>query len=384
MKKALSAVCTATSPSSILVNAEANVLLAYQVAGAVTGVVEGCMLALTNALQRRSYTVHSCGKDKVAHDTLSGGLVVPKNVTGTLLPLVIVGDEGVGKTTVVYRLLGRTEVPRRTLGGDLHFIHRHHVDGRSLLLQVWETGGRPSAKLLGPGFFQQACGALVLFDATVSSAAESLDWWSAFFRDQENPHGPVPIVALGVVKEDGYLQYCQGTLPGWEAAVAWCKAKGDLSCFLLPPAFPCQTSPGGGNAAVKSLQAATGTAGKGPQESALWDAVVGEAFQCLLQQAVMVDDARPRQQQSMTEREAEIADCLTFHAFDPASLAFLPVAFPKQPLSQPSAPTDLLPSANGQPSSELPVTRAPKTAASAGSPGYWCIPAGTAVNVASS
>ncbi len=35
MKKALSAVCTATSPSSIIVHAEANVLLAYQIAGVV-------------------------------------------------------------------------------------------------------------------------------------------------------------------------------------------------------------------------------------------------------------------------------------------------------------------------------------------------------------
>lgn len=49
---------------------------------------------------------------------------------------------------------------------------------------MWDTGGRHSAVLLGHDFFRNACGVLLVFDASSPSASDSLDWWSAVFWNQ--------------------------------------------------------------------------------------------------------------------------------------------------------------------------------------------------------
>ncbi len=72
----------------------------------------------------------------------------------------------------------------------------------------------------------------------------------------------------------------------------------------------------------------------------------------------------------MTQKESEIAESLTFHAFDPDSLAFVPVAIPMKPGLK--GPVELLASANASPDPE-PVAVAPKVAASVEYPRDCCI-----------
>jgi len=55
--------------------------------------------------------------------------------------LVIVGDSGVGKTTVLNHLLHKSYIqPTITLGIDL-YVHTHTINNNSVKFQLWDTTG---------------------------------------------------------------------------------------------------------------------------------------------------------------------------------------------------------------------------------------------------
>jgi Rab-like protein 3 len=79
--------------------------------------------------------------------------------------LVIVGDSGVGKTTVLHHLLQKNSVqPTITLGVDL-YVHTHTIYETSVKFQLWDTTGMEGLRSLVLQRLKGTDGTILVHDA---------------------------------------------------------------------------------------------------------------------------------------------------------------------------------------------------------------------------
>ena len=70
--------------------------------------------------------------------------------------IVILGDSGVGKTTLMQRFLTKEkakQVFRPTIGCDFH-NYKTTIGGRNVTLQIWDTAGQERYQSLGRAFYR--------------------------------------------------------------------------------------------------------------------------------------------------------------------------------------------------------------------------------------
>ncbi len=118
-----------------------------------------------------------------------------KNSKSILLKVITCGEGGVGKTTLLYRYIDGIFLAdtRLTIGVEF-FLKEIILEGKKILLQVWDFGGQEHFRPLLRTYAQGAKGALLLFDLTRPSSLERIDQWVDICR-RENPD--IPIIFLG-------------------------------------------------------------------------------------------------------------------------------------------------------------------------------------------
>ena len=94
--------------------------------------------------------------------------------------ICIVGDFGVGKTTLLHQYLERRFTPNvATTIGSNFFVKRlkiPNVDGL-ITLQIWDLAGQPHFKWVRQEFYKGAKGIVFVFDLTNRRTFESLPKW---------------------------------------------------------------------------------------------------------------------------------------------------------------------------------------------------------------
>lgn len=92
-----------------------------------------------------------------------------------LLKIITAGDGGVGKTTLLYRYIeGRFLANTRMTIGVEFFLKELNIEGKKILLQVWDFGGQDHFRPLLKNYAVGARGALLLFDLTRPSSLERI------------------------------------------------------------------------------------------------------------------------------------------------------------------------------------------------------------------
>lgn len=117
------------------------------------------------------------------------------NLKSILLKVITCGDGGVGKTTLLYRYIDGIFLAdtRLTIGVEF-FLKEISLEGKKVLLQVWDFGGQEHFRPLLKSYAKGAKGALLLFDLTRPSSLNQIDQWVDICR-RENPD--IPIIFLG-------------------------------------------------------------------------------------------------------------------------------------------------------------------------------------------
>ncbi len=116
-----------------------------------------------------------------------------------ILKICLLGEWGVGKTTLVRSYLGgeTTETYKATIGVDIgskdlkvNYGGRiHHV-----VLQLWDLGGQQSLKNIRKNFYASAVGGIVVYDITRPETLKKVPMW---LDELWNAVGIVPIVLVG-------------------------------------------------------------------------------------------------------------------------------------------------------------------------------------------
>ncbi|CAD5217904.1 unnamed protein product [Bursaphelenchus xylophilus] len=146
-----------------------------------------------------------------------------------LLKIIILGDTGVGKTSLMNQYVNNrfSSQYKATIGAD--FLTKDiHIDGRTVTVQIWDTAGQERFQSLGVAFYRGADCCVLTYDITNSNSFKSLETWRDEFLVQASPRDPenFPFVLLGN-KLDQEPRRAVTT----RRADNWCQNKGGIPYF---------------------------------------------------------------------------------------------------------------------------------------------------------
>ncbi|MFX1311525.1 MAG: Rab family GTPase [Promethearchaeota archaeon] len=106
-----------------------------------------------------------------------------------LFKVVIVGDGGVGKSTMVQRLTTGHYYPQRiTIGTDLATHNIEIDDSIAVVLQIWDFAGERRFRLFLPNYTRGAIGCLLCYDITRRNSFDNLiEWYDIVKNNADDP-----------------------------------------------------------------------------------------------------------------------------------------------------------------------------------------------------
>lgn len=147
-----------------------------------------------------------------------------------LLKVIILGDSGVGKTSLMNQYVNKkfSNQYKATIGAD--FLTKEvYVEDRNVTMQIWDTAGQERFQSLGVAFYRGADCCVLVFDVNNIKSFETLDSWRDEFLIQASPRDPdnFPFVVLGnKIDYDESKRAVQQ-----KKAMAWCQSKGNIPYF---------------------------------------------------------------------------------------------------------------------------------------------------------
>lgn len=104
-----------------------------------------------------------------------------------LFKIVIVGDGGVGKSTMIQRLLTGLFIAQKiTIGTDLATYDVQINDTLTVKLQIWDFAGERRFRLFLPNYARGATGCLLCYDITRQTSFQSLEEWYGIVSNNAN------------------------------------------------------------------------------------------------------------------------------------------------------------------------------------------------------
>jgi len=96
----------------------------------------------------------------------------------TTLKILIIGESGVGKSSLLLRFTEDNFDPEQTLTIGVDFkTKKLTVDGNTVKLAIWDTAGQERFRTLTPSYYRDAQGAILVFDVSSYSTFAKLETW---------------------------------------------------------------------------------------------------------------------------------------------------------------------------------------------------------------
>ena len=112
---------------------------------------------------------------------------VDNSVSVTRHKIIFVGDAGVGKTTIIGRIMDNpfNEVYEPSIGVD--FMSKNiKFRGQNVKLQMWDTAGQEKYKGLIPSYVRNSSIVFVVYDISLKSSFDNIPKWINFIKTIEN------------------------------------------------------------------------------------------------------------------------------------------------------------------------------------------------------
>lgn len=95
-----------------------------------------------------------------------------------LFKLLLIGDSGVGKTSILFKFSEDTFSPAfiSTIGIDFK-IRTIDVDGKKIKLQVWDTAGQERFRTITTAYYRGAMGIMLVYDVSNMKSFENISNW---------------------------------------------------------------------------------------------------------------------------------------------------------------------------------------------------------------
>ena len=109
------------------------------------------------------------------------------SVSVTRHKIIFVGDAGVGKTTIISRVMDNhfNDVYEPSIGVDfMSKIIKYR--GQNIKLQIWDTAGQEKYKGLIPSYVRNSSIVFLIYDISVKTSFDNIPKWISFIRSIEN------------------------------------------------------------------------------------------------------------------------------------------------------------------------------------------------------
>jgi small GTP-binding protein len=106
-----------------------------------------------------------------------------------LLKLVLIGDSGVGKTSLLSRFIRDKFAPdcKTTIG--VEFATKTlSIKNKLVKLQVWDTAGQERYRAVTASYYKGSYGAMIVYDISSSPSFASVPRWLSELRDKADPN----------------------------------------------------------------------------------------------------------------------------------------------------------------------------------------------------
>jgi small GTP-binding protein len=110
--------------------------------------------------------------------------------------IVALGSSGVGKSSIIQRLVGGTfcEQQNTTCGADF-YSYACTAGGQQVKLQIWDTAGQERFRAISKAYFRNAVGAILVFDISDMQSFVELGEWLNELQKLAMPNAYVLLVA---------------------------------------------------------------------------------------------------------------------------------------------------------------------------------------------
>ncbi|ERL84846.1 ras-related protein Rab-18-B [Dendroctonus ponderosae] len=96
----------------------------------------------------------------------------------TTLKILIIGESGVGKSSLLLRFTEDNFDPEQTLTIGVDFkTKKLNVEGNTVKLAIWDTAGQERFRTLTPSYYRDAQGAILVFDVGSQATFAKLETW---------------------------------------------------------------------------------------------------------------------------------------------------------------------------------------------------------------
>ena len=101
---------------------------------------------------------------------------------------LMIGDTGVGKTSLVHRLcLNEFKESIESTIGLEYMIYKLLISDTKIQLQIWDTAGQEQYRSLGRSYYRDALGVLIVFSFNDQKSVDRLDEWISDAKNYCHP-----------------------------------------------------------------------------------------------------------------------------------------------------------------------------------------------------
>lgn len=105
-----------------------------------------------------------------------------------LLKFILVGNAGVGKTSIINRLSRNEFDPDVTTTVGVDYVeHPLSVNGEDFKLIIWDTAGQEKYFSIIKNYFRKSVGVIIVYDIENRSSYEKIPYWLNAVKTEANP-----------------------------------------------------------------------------------------------------------------------------------------------------------------------------------------------------
>ena len=131
---------------------------------------------------------------------MKSGLPAASNKGPIVSKVILLGDSGVGKTSVINSFMFKDykHVTMPTIGADFHNAKVKLTDNfdDQINLQIWDTAGQEQFQSLCRAFYRGSDCVVIVYDVTNMQSYQNMEKWQSRFRDATKSDD-IPIVIIG-------------------------------------------------------------------------------------------------------------------------------------------------------------------------------------------
>ena len=130
---------------------------------------------------------------------------------------IIVGDSGVGKTSIIQRYLGNYHENERSTVGASFTNKSAKINNKIILFEIWDTAGQERFRSINSIFYQDASVCILTYDITRKQSFQSLkDYWYDAVVEQSSSNivfhvvgNKIDLFAQEEVDKNEVDEYCE-------------------------------------------------------------------------------------------------------------------------------------------------------------------------------